>query len=117
MRPTATQLNRMFNLDLMRLAEENASDKELLVAIRRALAPRTNRNADFARRKVDLLLGIAPTVSLPVPPPLPRKHRPYLLKLAVAVAGLLIVGVGHGAGQSIWEAVWPSVEAAIIGAP
>lgn len=117
MRPTATQLNRMFNLDLMSLAEQNASDRELLEAIRRALAPRTNRNADVARRRVDLLLGIVPSIPIAVPPPLPKKRRSYLLKLAVAVGGLLIVGVGHGAGQSIWEAVWPKVEMAVVGAP
>ena len=124
MRPTAAQLNRMTNTELKHFAERNPNDKELLLAIRQTLLPRTNWRADVARRRVNLLLGVLPSAPVPVPElasPSPRgsphqparKHRPYLTRLAVAVGGLLVVGIGHGAGQSIWEAVWPRV----IGAP
>lgn len=110
MRPTVAQLNRMTNTELKYLAEQNPNNREILLAIRRALFSRTNANADAARLAVELRLGILPppviTASeVAAPQRAPRQRHPYLLRLAVAAASLVAVGIGNAAGQSIWTAV------------
>lgn len=109
MRPTDDELRGMTNKQLVQLAEQNPDNQDLLEAISRELGRRTSANAIAAKRKVDLQRGVAPRTG-PVPPhAVPKKRRPYLLKMAVAVGGLIVVGVGHGAGQTIWESVWPVI--------
>jgi hypothetical protein len=108
MRPTVAQLNRMTNTELKYLAEQNPNNRELLLVIHRALFSRTNANAEAARQAVELRLGILPPrviTEVAAPQSAPRQRHPYLLRLAIAAASLVAVGIGNAAGQSIWTAV------------
>lgn len=99
-------LRRLSNTQLWKLADSDPRNTELLAAIQYALQARTSLTGDGVSRHVSGLLAKAEAKVW---------RRSGAWKLAAAVAGFLVIGIGQAVSQMDWAAVWPRVQGLFAG--